>query len=92
GMKYYRNVQVASDATENRKEKDEYDDYTPDNLRGGLDFTLPPADVPGVNTDAGYDEAKETLDEISLEESEVFDEAMKTEGVIETIDDDGDDL
>ncbi len=36
------------------------------------------ASVPGVDTDAGYDEAEETLDDISLEDDEVFDPAAKS--------------
>jgi hypothetical protein len=54
-------------------------------LHGGLEVPVF-ADVPGVaDTDAGYDEAEETLDEISLETEETFDidEAMK----IDVIDD-----
>ena len=78
GMKYYRNVQVAYDATENQKVEDEFDELA--ELRGGLDIPAP-ANVPGVETDAGYDEAEETLDELSLETEETFDinEAMKIE-------------
>ncbi len=76
GMKYYRNVQVAHDATENRKVEDEFDELA--DIRGGLDMPGAPA-IPGVETDAGYDEAEETLDELSLETEETFDidEAMK---------------
>jgi len=76
GMKYYRNVQVAPDATENRKVEDEFDELA--DIRGGLDMPVL-ANVPGVDTDEGYDEAEETLDELSLETEETFDidEAMK---------------
>jgi DNA-directed RNA polymerase subunit beta' len=48
GMKYYRNVKVAPDATENRKEEDEFDEMA--DIRGGFDLPLP-ANVPGVETD-----------------------------------------
>jgi DNA-directed RNA polymerase subunit beta' len=78
GMKYYRNVKVAPDATENRKEEDEFDEMA--DIRGGFDLPLP-ANVPGVETDEGYDEAEETLDDISLEEEEVFDDALDSAGI-----------
>ncbi len=72
GMKYYRNVKVDYDATVNQKAEEEYDDFPL--TTGGLD--LPPmANVPGVDTDEGYDEAEETLDELSLEADEVFDDS-----------------
>ena len=45
GMKYYRNVKVAEDATVNRKEEDEFDEFT--DIRGGLDLPAP-RDVPGI--------------------------------------------
>ncbi|MEP7211782.1 MAG: DNA-directed RNA polymerase subunit beta' [Acidobacteriota bacterium] len=82
GMKYYRNVQIAPDATENRKIEDEFDELA--DLRGGLEVPIFP-EIPGVGTDAGYDEAEETLDELSLETEETFDidEAMR----IDVIDD-----
>jgi DNA-directed RNA polymerase subunit beta' len=84
GMKYYRNVKISADATENRKEEDEFDEMA--DIRGGFDLPLP-ANVPGVDTDEGYDEAEETLDEISLESDEVFDDSLVAgEGI--TIEDD----
>jgi len=73
-MKYYRNVEVPPDPTENRKEEDEFDEMG-DLIRGGFDLPLP-ADVPGIDTDDGYDEAEEELDELSLEEEEVFDDSV----------------
>lgn len=88
GMKYYRNVKIAEDATVNRKEEDEFDELA--DIRGGIDIPLM-ADIPGIgaddsDTDAGYDEAEETLDEISLENDEVFDDSADL--VIDEVDDD----
>jgi len=83
GMKYYRNVEVPPDPTENRKEEDEFDEM--DLIRGGLD--LPPLDVPGIDTDDGYDEAEETLDDLSLEEEEVYDDSVGPDVEIEGDDD-----
>ncbi|MBA2735785.1 MAG: DNA-directed RNA polymerase subunit beta', partial [Pyrinomonadaceae bacterium] len=85
GMKYYRNVKIAEDATVNRKEEDEFDELA--DIRGGID--LPVFAIPGVKaeeTDEGYDEAEETLDEISLETEEVFDDSADL--VIDEVDDD----
>jgi DNA-directed RNA polymerase subunit beta' len=83
GMKYYRNVKVDFDPTVNQKEEEELDDFPL--AVGG--FTLPPpVDVPGIDTDEGYDEAEETLDEFALEEEEVFDDSIDLE--IEDVDDD----
>jgi len=85
GMKYYRNVKIAEDATVNRKEEDEFDELA--DIRGGID--LPVFAIPGVKaeeTDEGYDEAEETLDEISLETEEVFDDSAEL--VIDEVDDD----
>ncbi|HEX8286466.1 MAG TPA: DNA-directed RNA polymerase subunit beta' [Pyrinomonadaceae bacterium] len=85
GMKYYRNVKVAEDATVNRKEEDEFDELA--DIRGGIE--LPHFDIPGVepeDTNEGYDEAEETLDELSLENEEVFDDSADL--VIDEIDDD----
>jgi hypothetical protein len=84
GMKYYRNVKVAYDPTESRKETDEFDEMA--DIRGGFDLPLP-GSVPGVDTDEGYDEAEETLDEISLESDEVYDDSLEGTGV-EVVDDD----
>jgi len=71
GMKYYRNVEIAKDATENRKEEDEFDEMT--DIRGGFDIPLP-ANVPGVEAD----DVDVDLEE-DVEDEEVFDidEAMK---------------
>ena len=72
GMKYYRNVKVADDATMNQKKEEEFEDFPL--VTGGLDLPQP-LDVPGVDTDEGYDEAEETLDEFALEEEPVFDDS-----------------
>jgi len=86
GLKYYRNVKVAPDATENQKPQDEYDQMA-DYIRGGIEIpTL--ADPDDFDTDEGYDEAEETLDGTSIENEEVFDESLETEGI--TIDEDDD--
>jgi DNA-directed RNA polymerase subunit beta' len=85
GMKYYRNVEVPPDPTENRKEEDEFDEMG-EYIRGGIDLPLP-ADVPGIDTDDGYDEAEEELDEISLEEEEVYDDSVGKDVEIEEDDD-----
>src|SRR4029077_9200603 len=52
GMKYYRNVKVAPDATENRKVEDEFDELA-EYIRGGIDLpiTVPIAD----DVDADFD-------------------------------------
>jgi hypothetical protein len=84
GMKYYRNVEVSPDPTENRKEEDEFDEM--DLMRGGLDLPLP--GIPGIDTDDGYDEAEETLDDLSLEEEEVYDDSVGPDVEIEGDDDD----
>ncbi|PYT00707.1 MAG: DNA-directed RNA polymerase subunit beta' [Acidobacteria bacterium] len=82
GMKYYRNVKVAPDATENRKVEDEFDELA--ELRGGMEIPVL-ASVPGVDTDAGYDEAEDTLDDLSLEEDEVFDDSIKPDGLVDVV-------
>ncbi len=83
GMKYYRNVKIAADRTENRKVEDEFDELA--ELRGGIDIPVL-VGVPGVDTDAGYDEAEETLDDLSLEEDEVFDDSIKPDGLVDIVD------
>ena len=87
GMKYYRNVKVAPDNTENRKVEDEFDELA--ELRGGMEIPVL-GSVPGVDTDAGYDEAEETLDDLSLEEDEVFDDSIKPAGLVDIVDADED--
>jgi hypothetical protein len=56
-----------------------------DYIRGGLE--LPSLDEK-FDTDEGYDEAEETLDDVALENEEVFDEAVNTEGITIEADDD----
>ena len=76
GMKYYRNVKIAYDATENRKQEDEFDEMG-DYIRGGIEIPMPDA-MPVVD---GIDMEDEDidLDSSETEEVEVFDidEAMK---------------
>ncbi|HRI03954.1 MAG TPA: DNA-directed RNA polymerase subunit beta' [Pyrinomonadaceae bacterium] len=79
GMKYYRNVKVAYDATENQKPTDEYDEMG-DYIRGGLE-----APVPMVEPD-GFDGELIDVEDIDGEEAEIeaietfdIDEAMKIE-------------
>ena len=79
GMKYYRNVKVAYDPTENRKQEDEFDELT--DIRGGLELPIP-MDVPGVEADGFDDDIDLDVDENEeLENAEIFDidEAMKIE-------------
>ncbi len=79
GMKYYRNVKVAYDATENRKQEDEFDELT--DIRGGLELPMP-MDVPGIEADGFDDDIDLDVDENQeLENDEIFDidEAMKIE-------------
>ncbi|MBC7900234.1 MAG: hypothetical protein H7070_09295, partial [Saprospiraceae bacterium] len=79
GMKYYRNVKVAYDATENRKQEDEFDEMA--DIRGGLE--LPILGVPGVeDIDLAVREEIDVLgdeDNLVIEPEEEFDidEAMK---------------
>lgn len=71
GMKYYRNVQIDPDPTENRKEQDEFDEI--ETIRGGLD--LPGlVDVPGVGDDYTGDGESVEIDEM---EDFVIDDALK---------------
>jgi len=88
GMKYYRNVKIAYDPTENQKPEDEFDQMG-DYIRGGIEIPLPMVETEDFETDEGYDEAEETLDEISLETEEVFDDTLQP-GVIDI--DENDDL
>ncbi len=81
GMKYYRNVKVAYDATENRKQEDEFDEMG-DYIRGGIDLPLPAA-LADVVDDGFVDDVDEDLD-LEVEETETeevfdIDEAMKIE-------------
>jgi DNA-directed RNA polymerase subunit beta' len=63
GMKYYRNVRVAHDNTENRKVEDEFDEL--ENIRGGLDLPVL-GGVPGVE-EADIEEEVEEVEDDSLE-------------------------
>ncbi len=78
GMKYYRNVKVAYDPTENRKQEDEFDELT--DIRGGLELPMP-MDVPGIvdDFDEDIDIDLEETEEIEGEETFDIDEAMKVE-------------
>ena len=51
------------------------------------DIELPPLEVPGIDTDEGYDEAEETLDDLSLEEEEVYDDSVGPDVEVEGEDD-----
>src|SRR5205085_8757794 len=57
GMKYYRNVKIAYDPTENQKPEDEFDQMG-DYIRGGIELPIPTIDVDEALTDEGYDEAE----------------------------------
>ncbi|MEZ5422900.1 MAG: DNA-directed RNA polymerase subunit beta' [Pyrinomonadaceae bacterium] len=72
GMKYYRNVKVSPDATENQVPRDEFDDIV-DNIRGGLPM---PLDLPGADSDEEIEDVDVEMDEIEDEEFDL-DEAMK---------------
>jgi len=81
-MKYFRTVKVASDATENRRQEDEFDEMN-DYIRGGIDLPLPAA-LADVDDGAFVDDDIEDdidLDAEETETDEVFDidEAMKIE-------------
>ena len=72
GMKYYRNVKINPDSTENQVPRDEFDDIV-DNIRGGLPM---PLDLPGAETDEEIDDIDVEIDEVEDEEFDL-DEAMK---------------
>jgi DNA-directed RNA polymerase subunit beta' len=73
GMKYYRNVEVLRDPTENRKQTDEFDEL--ETIRGELDLPIL-GSIPGVG-DADIEE------EVEVEADDVedfdIDEAMEIE-------------
>mgnify|MGYP001298860625 CR=1 FL=1 len=73
GMKYYRNVKVDPDATENQVPRDEFDDIV-DSIRGGLPM---PLDLPGAEPDEEVEDVDIETDEIEEEEDFDLDEAMK---------------
>ncbi|KXK00793.1 MAG: DNA-directed RNA polymerase subunit beta' [Acidobacteria bacterium OLB17] len=84
GMKYYRNVKVNPDATENQVPRDEFDDIV-DNIRGGLPM---PLDLPDVDVDVDEETEDVDLEAEELDEEEFdLDEAMKLD-----IDDDDDEI
>lgn len=68
GMKYYRNVKVAADATENRKIEDEFDEMG-DYIRGGIDLPLPIS----LDGEDDIEDLDEEMDMESEETMEVFD-------------------
>jgi DNA-directed RNA polymerase subunit beta' len=71
GMKYYRNVKIARDATENQKQADEFDELA--NIRGGLDLPTFGA-IPGVeDPDLLSDDDLVEEDSLDLEGTEEFD-------------------
>ena len=66
GMKYYRNVKVALRSRPRTRSRRTSSTNWPTSAAASSFLVL--AGVPGVDTDDGYDEAEETLDELSLEE------------------------
>lgn len=68
GMKYYRNVKIAYDATENQKPQDEYDEMG-DYIRGGIELPLPIS----LDGDEDLEDLDEEMDMDSEETMEVFD-------------------
>jgi len=82
GMKYYRNVKIDADATENRKVEDEFDEL---DIRGGFDIPIL-ADVPGVS-EPDIDE-DEDLDEDEIIEDESEDFELEESVELELDDDD----
>jgi DNA-directed RNA polymerase subunit beta' len=77
GMKHYRNVEISPDATENRKEADEFDEI--ETIRGGLDIPIL-GGVPGIDDgDLAEDFDGDGEENFDLEGTEEFDidEAMK---------------
>jgi len=72
GMKYYRNVKINPDSTENQVPRDEFDDIV-DNIRGGLPM---PLDLPGVDAEEEIEDVDIEIDEVEDEEFDL-DEAMK---------------
>lgn len=81
GMKYYRNVKVDPDSTENQVPRDEFDDIV-DNIRGGLPL---PLDLPAADADEEIEEVDAEMEEIEDEDFDL-DEAMKLD--VEDEDDD----
>ena len=80
GMKHYRNVEIAYDPTQNRKQEDEFDEMG-DMIRGGLPMPLiEPADIDDgafIDEDVDIDIDLEAPD--ADEEAFDIDEAMKIE-------------
>jgi DNA-directed RNA polymerase subunit beta' len=76
GMKYYRNVTIASDNTENQKPEDEFDQMG-DYIRGGFDLPLASTLVDGNgdgDVDLDGDESAEEFDIDAAMKIEVEDE------------------
>src|SRR4029077_5577577 len=67
GMKYYRNVEIAYDNTQNQKPQDEYDEMG-DYIRGGLELPLPLA----LDVDDDLEDLDEEMDLDSEEMIETF--------------------
>ncbi|HQY67240.1 MAG TPA: hypothetical protein PLD38_08175, partial [Pyrinomonadaceae bacterium] len=76
GMKYYRNVKVAYDPTENQKQHDEFDELA--DIRGGIEIPMP-IDIPGIEPEDFDDDDAIGMEDIDAGTEEVFDidEAMK---------------
>ncbi|MFN3419879.1 MAG: DNA-directed RNA polymerase subunit beta' [Pyrinomonadaceae bacterium] len=72
GMKYYRNIQIDPDPTENRKEQDEFDEI--ETIRGGIDIPTLSA-VPGIGDGDDYSEENESVEMEEIEDFDI-DEAM----------------
>lgn len=72
GMKYYRNIQIDPDPTENRKEQDEFDEI--ETIRGGIDIPTLSA-VPGIGDGDDYSEENEAVEMEEIEDFDI-DEAM----------------
>lgn len=80
GMKYYRNVKVAPDATENRRQEDEFDEMG-DYIRGGIDLPMPT--IADIDEGAFVDDIEHDID-LDVEETEAdevfdIDAAMKVD-------------
>ena len=78
GMKYYRNVEIAYDKTQNRREEDEFDEMA-NSIRGGFEIPIL-ASIPGVeDADGDVDLEADAAEFEPEEEAFDIDEAMKIE-------------